>query len=59
MDIKVMIATIQSYIHHRTGKEVDINIQQFNNPMNIVKLQQAYDCAINWFRSNNGSIQQI
>lgn len=53
------IAVVQAYIFHRTEKNVDINLQQFQNPMNVLLLQQAYSTAVNWFTSNNGSINLI
>lgn len=57
MDIKEMIAVVQAYINHRKDLEVDININQFRDPINILKLKEAYDISLEWFRNNNGSIK--
>jgi len=39
-----MIATIQCYIHHTTGKEVNINLPR--NIGEIKKMRQMYDVAV-------------
>ena len=54
--LQEMVAVVTTYINHRKGVNVDINLQQFQNPMNVLLLQQAYSTAVNWFTSNNGSI---
>ena len=59
MDIRGMVAVVQSYINHRKGVEVQINLQQFNNPINLIKLQTAYSTALNWFESNKGNINYV
>jgi len=56
MDVHRMIAVVQDYINHRKGIEVDININQFQNPINLLKLKEAYEIAIDWFNDNNGKI---
>jgi hypothetical protein len=48
--IEQMIATVQIYIHHRKGVEVNIAIR---NATDIIKLQKAYNIAINWLNENN------
>ena len=45
-EIKQMIALVQCYIHHKKGIEVEINLNQFNNPINVLLLRQAYEVAI-------------
>lgn len=45
-----MIATVQIYIHHRKGVEVNIAIR---NATDIVKLQRAYAIATAWLNENN------
>lgn len=49
MNLKQMIATIQIYIHHRKGVEVDISP---NLPREMPKLLGAYYTALNWLKSN-------
>ena len=51
-----MIAVVQAYINHRKGIEVDIDINQFQNPINLLKLKEAYDIAVDWFKKNNGKV---
>ena len=51
-----MIAVVQSYIAHRTEKEVKISITTNND---YFKLIEAYNYAQNWFNQNNGTINQI
>lgn len=50
------IAVVQAYIFHRTGKEIEINTNQFVDIINVFKLNQAYAIATTWFRNNNGSV---
>lgn len=45
-EIKQMIAVVQCYIHNKKGIEIEINLHQFNNPMNVLMLRQAYNVAI-------------
>lgn len=54
-----MIAVVQCYIHTRTDKEVDINMHQFNNPLNVMLLNKAYTIANNWFQENNGTVTKL
>lgn len=49
-----MIATVQAYIAHRTGKEIQIYLRPNSN--DIAKLMQAYGQARIWFDNNNGTI---
>lgn len=51
-----MIAVVQAYIAHRTGKEVNISIANNND---YFKLIEAYNYAQKWFQQNNGQINQI
>jgi predicted glycosyltransferase len=48
--IEQMIATVQIYIHHRKGVEVQIAIR---NATDIIKLQKAYNIASAWLTENN------
>jgi len=48
--IEQMIATVQIYIHHRKGVEVQIAIR---NAADIIKLQRAYNIASAWLNENN------
>ena len=59
VDIKEQIAVIKCYIAHRTNKEIEINMAQFQNPINMVKLNSAYQIAIRWFNENNGRIENV
>ena len=59
VDIKEQIAVLQAYIYHRKGVEVDINLNQFQNPMNVLLLNQAYQVATQWFQENNGKIELL
>lgn len=56
MDIREQIAVVQSYINHRAGKTVQISILDMAD---MVRLQQAYKIAIQWFNNNNGQINLI
>jgi len=51
-----MIAYVQIYIHIRTGKEVNIVI---NNIGDYVLLNQAYNIATQWLNENNARITRI
>ena len=44
-----MIATIQCYIHHTTGKEVNINLPR--NIGEIKKMRLMYDIAVENLKS--------
>lgn len=55
MDITQMIAVCESYINHRTGKQVHINPVGIN----LILLLKAYECASQWFQDNNGRIELI
>lgn len=48
MDVREMIAVVQAYINHRTGKTVQINIR---GGQDLILLQRAYNIAINYFHS--------
>lgn len=54
--MKKQIAIIQTYIHLRTGKEVNISINSVND---IILLNEAYSIAINWMNSNNVKMRLI
>ena len=43
------IQLVKDYIYHRKDKEVDISI---NNMIDIIKLEQAYHYAMQWFNLN-------
>lgn len=49
MDIKTMIATIQVYIHHRKGVEVQISPRL---PDELPLLLRAYSIAQDWLNKN-------
>lgn len=53
------IALVQIYIHLRTGKEVRIDPEQFSDPINLVKLNQAKMYVVHWFQENNVQIFQF
>ena len=59
VDIKEQIAVIKCYIAHRTDKDIEINLNQFENPVNVLLLNQAYQIAIRWFQENNGKIELL
>ena len=48
-----MIATVQIYIHHRKGVEVDIDIRSLSD---VAKLTHAYNIAVEWLNANNFKI---
>ena len=48
-----MLATVQAFIHHQKGVEVQINFR----PQDLGLLIRAYDYAIAFFQNNNGTIQ--
>jgi len=49
-----MIALVQAYINHRTGKTVQISIR---SPRDFMLLKKAYDIAVRWFEENEGEIK--
>lgn len=55
MNILEMIAVVQSYINHRTGKQVEINPNGINLPL----LLSAYNHASEWFMRNKGTVTLI
>lgn len=55
MDYKQMIATVQIYIHIRTGKEVNIRVSGL---MEMLQLKTAYDIALEWLQQNNTKIKR-
>jgi len=52
--VEEMIAIVQIYIHHRKGKEVQIEIR---NARDIMLLTKAHSIALNWL--NNNGFKQI
>ena len=56
VSLNEQIAVVQAYITHRTDKDITINMQQFVDVFNVMKLAQAYNYATEWFQSNNGTI---
>lgn len=57
--IELKIAVVQAYCNHCTGKTPDVNLKQFADISNIMKLESAYIQATNFFSRNHGSIQLI
>jgi len=57
VDIKEQVAVVQAYIAHRTDKDIEINLEQMSNPINVIKLNSAYQIATRWFQENNGRIE--
>lgn len=43
------IQLVKDYIYHRKDQQVDISI---NNMVDIIKLEQAYQYAMQWFSLN-------
>lgn len=56
MNIKNMIAVVQHYINVR--KNITVNIE-VNNMIDVMKLSNAYNIAMNWFESNNYKIELL
>lgn len=54
-----MVAIVQIYIALRRDKDIQINMQQFENPLNIMSLHRAYSVASQWMQENKVQIQQI
>lgn len=54
--IEEMIAIVQIYIMQRKDKEVQIAIQ---SPIDIFKLQRAYNIANEWLTENNAKITKL
>jgi len=52
-----MVALIQCYINHRTGKQVDINLH--SAMMRPDLLMSAYSAAERWFTENNGRVEYL
>ena len=58
--IEEMVSVVKAYIHHRTEKEIEINMQQFAvNGMGVMMLHQMYLTATQWFHDNKGKIEII
>ena len=49
--IEQMIATVQIYIHHRKGVEVQISFR--DAVRDLIKLQYAYEIATAWLKEYN------
>ena len=56
MDILHMIAVVEDYIYQRKGIRITINRQQFNHPLGIVMLNEAYTYAVKWNEENKDRI---
>ena len=54
--IEEMIAIVQIYIKQRKDKDVSIAIR---NPIDILKLQRAYNIANEWLTENNAKITKL
>lgn len=52
-----MVSVIQSYIHHRTGQVIDVNLMdaQWNLGLTV----HMYDYAVNWFGANGGRVEVV
>jgi len=49
------VVVVEAYINHCTGTQITINTQQFvDDPSNIVKLNIAYNFAVEFMARNNG-----
>ena len=59
MDINNMIAVIQIYIAIRKDVEVELNLTQFENPLNIMSLHRAYSLASQWMQENKVNITPV
>ena len=59
VSLNEQIAVVQAYITHRTDKDITINMQQFADVFNVMKLAQAYNFAVQWFQSNNGTVNYL
>lgn len=57
MDIRELVSVIQSYIHHRTGRTIDINLMDAQ--WNLGLTRHMYDYAVNWFRANGGRVEVV
>lgn len=57
VDIKEKVAVIQAYVNHLKGVEIEVNLAQFQDLNNVLKLETAYQIAIKWFQDNNGRIE--
>lgn len=53
------MAVVQRYIHIRKDKQVQINMNQFQDPFNVIKLVNAYNVANEWFISNKAQIKTL
>ena len=48
-NIEQKIQLVKDYIYHRKDEHVDISI---NNMVDAIKLEQAYQIAMQWFHLN-------
>lgn len=55
-NIKEMIAIVQIYIKQRKDKDVEIAIR---NPIDLIKLTEAYNIANLWLTENNAKITKL
>jgi hypothetical protein len=51
--LEKQISIVQCYIKHRTNKDVNIVLR---DGFDVLKLQRAYNIAVNWFEENNVKI---
>ena len=54
-----MVAVVQIYIALRKDKEIQVNMQQFENPLNIMSLHRAFTIASTWMQENKVQITKI
>lgn len=59
IDVREKVAIVEAYINHLKEQEVTINMEQFRDMDNILKLEVAYQKAIKWFQQNNGKIELL
>lgn len=57
--IENMVSVVQVYIHMRKDVQVQINMNQFQDPFNVMKLVNAYNIANEWFMSNKAKIKTL
>ena len=59
VDIKEKVAIVEAYINHLKEQEVRINMEQFRDMNNVIKLEMAYQIASQYFQQNNGKIELL
>lgn len=59
IDVREKVAIVEAYINHLKEQEVRVNMSQFQDLNNILKLETCYQIASQYFQQNDGKIELI